>query len=662
MLPVPGFTSTGPGGGPFSVTMESFLLTNTGPALLNWSLGNDSAWLSASPTNGTLNSGGTAAVVVSLNSAASLLLAGDHAAHLTVTNLSNGLLHHRTFNLDISDPLTLSPASGIEFGGPPSGPFNSAAMTCWLTNASQVSVNFSLVTNPPWLGVSPTSGILGPHGTTPVTCSLNSAATNLPAGAYYADILFTNLTFGAEETLPVSLLVGQLIQNGGYETGNLACWTLTGSSSMTSVATNSTVVHSGAYGLGLTTPGAWVYLSQSLPTVPGQLYSVSLWLNNSELTAPNGFTLSWAGNTVANYTNLPAVGWTNLQFILSATDTNTVLQIGLLNYYSYVGLDDISVRAAPPTIGSVSPASGPAGGGALVTIAGTGFQSHATVAFGSVAAASVAFNGTTNLTAITPPSAVGAVNVTITNADGQTAVLTNGFVFVGTPAITWTNPPPITYGNALDASRLNATANVPGTFVYIPPSRAVLNSGSNTLSLLFTPNDTVDYYSATDSVQLVVWRSPLSVTAGDVTRQYGITNPVFTGAIVGLQNGDNIAAVYYCSATSASSAGTYPIVPSLTDPGNRLPNYDVSLFNGTLTVLPPVPPVFQRVALLSSNIVMFNWAATVGDAYQVQYNPNLTTTNWTNLGNPIVATNAIITATNSITDLQRFYRVLLAPQ
>ena len=38
MLPVPGFASSGPAGGPFSVMMQSFILTNAGSSLLNWSL------------------------------------------------------------------------------------------------------------------------------------------------------------------------------------------------------------------------------------------------------------------------------------------------------------------------------------------------------------------------------------------------------------------------------------------------------------------------------------------------------------------------------------------------------------------------------------------------------------------------------------------------
>jgi hypothetical protein len=38
-----------------------------------------------------------------------------------------------------------------------------------------------------------------------------------------------------------------------------------------------------------------------------------------------------------------------------------------------------------------------------------------------------------------------------------------------TPAITWAAPSAITYGTALSATQLNATASVAGSFVYTPP-------------------------------------------------------------------------------------------------------------------------------------------------------------------------------------------------
>ena len=116
-------------------------------------------------------------------------------------------------------------------------------------------------------------------------------------------------------------------------------------------------------------------------------------------------------------------------------------------------------------------------------------------------------------------------------------------------------------------------------------------SGTYSLSAVFTPNDTVNYQTVTNSVSLVVSSAPLTVTAANVTRQAGTANPVFTGTISGLQNSDNISATYSTSANSASPAGTYPIVPALVDPNNRQTNYSVSLMNGSLVITPPPPPI-----------------------------------------------------------------------
>ena len=77
-----------------------------------------------------------------------------------------------------------------------------------------------------------------------------------------------------------------------------------------------------------------------------------------------------------------------------------------------------------------------------------------------------------------------------------------------TPIISWTNPAPVVFGTALSSNQLNATANVAGSFAYNPTNGAVLNVGTNTLSVIFTPADTVDYNSATDSVSLVVFVPP----------------------------------------------------------------------------------------------------------------------------------------------------------
>ena len=71
-------------------------------------------------------------------------------------------------------------------------------------------------------------------------------------------------------------------------------------------------------------------------------------------------------------------------------------------------------------------------------------------------------------------------------------------VLKATPVITWATPADITYGTALSATQLNATASVPGTFVYTPAAGTVLNAGAaQTLSVTFTPTDAANYNAGT---------------------------------------------------------------------------------------------------------------------------------------------------------------------
>src|SRR5579871_6376262 len=91
-----------------------------------------------------------------------------------------------------------------------------------------------------------------------------------------------------------------------------------------------------------------------------------------------------------------------------------------------------------------------------------------------------------------------------------------------TPVITWATPAAITYGTALSAAQLDATASVPGSFTYSPASGTALTAGTHSLSVSFTPTDTTTYNSATATVNLVVnkatpvitWATPVAITYG----------------------------------------------------------------------------------------------------------------------------------------------------
>jgi hypothetical protein len=61
------------------------------------------------------------------------------------------------------------------------------------------------------------------------------------------------------------------------------------------------------------------------------------------------------------------------------------------------------------------------------------------------------------------------------------------------------------------------TPSIPGTLVYTPPAGTVEPVGTDTLSVSFTPTDTVDYTSASATVQLVVQNAPAPIVTPTIS-------------------------------------------------------------------------------------------------------------------------------------------------
>jgi hypothetical protein len=93
-----------------------------------------------------------------------------------------------------------------------------------------------------------------------------------------------------------------------------------------------------------------------------------------------------------------------------------------------------------------------------------------------------------------------------------------------TPVITWAVPSAIQQGTALSSVQLDATANVVGTFSYIPAAGTVLPAGSQQLTVTFTPSNTTGYASGTahNSVTVtpastapsITWSTPAPIQYG----------------------------------------------------------------------------------------------------------------------------------------------------
>lgn len=89
----------------------------------------------------------------------------------------------------------------------------------------------------------------------------------------------------------------------------------------------------------------------------------------------------------------------------------------------------------PPTLTAVAPESGDVAGGNTVRLTGAGFTQSSTVTFDGVAASQVTLVSPTELDAVAPAHAPGAVDVVV-SVEGATATLAGGYTYVrGAPTV-----------------------------------------------------------------------------------------------------------------------------------------------------------------------------------------------------------------------------------
>ena len=102
---------------------------------------------------------------------------------------------------------------------------------------------------------------------------------------------------------------------------------------------------------------------------------------------------------------------------------------------------------ATPSVSGVSPASGPAGGGAMVTIMGSGFTGATAVTFGSAAAQSFHVDSDIQITAVAP-GGQGIVDVRVTTSAGTSPTgAGDQFTFVTSAAPVPSTGPPAAAGS-----------------------------------------------------------------------------------------------------------------------------------------------------------------------------------------------------------------------
>lgn len=159
-----------------------------------------------------------------------------------------------------------------------------------------------------------------------------------------------------------------------------------------------------------------------------------------------------------------------------------------------------------------------------------------------------------------------------------------------------------TYGDPdFDLAATSTNTTIPITYTSSNTGAATIVDGQIHITgagtTTITANQAGDNtsYLAADPVTEVVTvnPAPLTITADDKTRPYGIENPPLTVTITGFVYKDTKAQLtnqpsVSTTATPNSPVGTYPITAS----GNVSPNYTVTYIDGTLTIT-PVPSMIS---------------------------------------------------------------------
>jgi len=182
---------------------------------------------------------------------------------------------------------------------------------------------------------------------------------------------------------------------------------------------------------------------------------------------------------------------------------------------------------------------------------------------------------------------------------------------------------PATYGDAeqllgqptgtvkfLDGTVLVGSATIASGYASIQPT--TLAVGTHTIMAVYS-GDATYLGSTSDPQTLVVRAKPLTATANDATRVYGVINPTFTGTLPATVNGDVLTLGFSTAAVTTSPAGVYAIVPSVT--GSAVAKYVVTANSGKLKVTQAATSVVVASTLTPAGTgVSVTLTATVNSA------------------------------------------------
>lgn len=310
---------------------------------------------------------------------------------------------------------------------------------------------------------------------------------------------------------------------------------------------------------------------------------------------------------------------------------------GTISSWTYAGSSSGTlIVVPPPTVTSVLPNHGAPEGGGKVTISGSNFVFGAGVTFGGIVAINVNVISPTQITCMTPAHDAGAVDVVVTNPDGQSGKNTDGFSYVagGVPKIMAmvASQNPAKEGTPVQFTATVEQANTlpllytwdfaDGTAAGMenPVSHTFAGQGSYTVTLYVTD----EQYTASAALTVTIYAAASGGATGSASIGTTVTNPLNNIAIEVTGNEGGLVELYvtmcgviptytvttvaYCSTGKVATVtganpvfqltlpGIYVIVATVTDPTNgtvvgqeciTLPVGGAELGNNSEASMPP---------------------------------------------------------------------------
>ena len=264
------------------------------------------------------------------------------------------------------------------------------------------------------------------------------------------------------------------------------------------------------------TPGGYVQSAVANNAINGLLQPLGIAVDasgNVYIAETNGFQV-----LKEDFADPPSLNFASTA--VGATSTDSPQTVTVVNAGNAALNFPIPATGSNPSIGANFTWN--SSGASACPLVNSNSSTNATLAAGTSCQLPISFS----------PAAAGSLSGSLALTDNdlnaaapgyaQQTLALNGVGTQATPTIAWATPAAITYGTALSATQFNASSTVAGTFTYSPAAGTVLSAGSQTLTVTFTPTDTVDYSSATASVTLTVskatptitWATPAAITYG----------------------------------------------------------------------------------------------------------------------------------------------------